>query len=87
MTEKDFALELKNEYDYQLKTFKNIACLYYPNASIPVENFDLNKLQEELKQYNLFVSRGRDLGHISQDYVNDWNNEKTIFIYANESDL
>ena len=87
MTEKEFALELKKEYEYQLKTFNNIACLYYPSKSIPIENFNIKKLEKELNQYQLHVARGCDLGHISQDYVDDWNKDKTIFIYADECDL
>ena len=87
MTEKEFALELKTEFLKQYFKYENISCLYYNLDNIPVDNFDIEKLSKELEQYQLHVSRGCDLGHISQDYVDDWNNNKTIFVYADECDL
>ena len=87
MTEKEFALEIKTTFYKDYYQYENFSCLYYPQASIPVGNINLEELSKELIKFGLKVSRGCDLGHISQEYVNDWNNNKTIFIYADECDL
>lgn len=87
MTEKEFALELKKYFYSQYLFSENLSCLCYSEDSIPVENFSIEKLEEELKPFSIHATRGCDLGHISKNYVREWNKHKTIFIYASECDL
>jgi len=87
MTEKEFALEIKEKFFKDYYTYENLTCLGYPEESIPVKNYNFDILKNELNKFNIKVSRGCDLKHISKHFLNEWNKFKTIFIYADECDL
>ena len=87
MTEKEFALQLKNDFIKKYTQYEDFSFLYYPQASIPVENFNFELLKQELNKFNIKVSKGCDLQHINNFYKNEWDKFKTIFIYADECDL
>lgn len=87
MTEKEFAYQIKRKYMFSHLEEDDLSALCYPAASVPVENLNIEELSKELEKYQLKVSKGCDLGHISKRYVREWNKYGTIFIYADECNL
>ena len=87
MNEKEFAEIIKDEFLSGYIGNENYCCKGYPEASIPVKNMNFDLLKNELNKYDLKVSKGCDLKHISRFYLNQWNKFKTIFVYADECNL
>lgn len=85
MTEKEYAVNLKNKYDQAKQQFEHPNILGNLNKLNNIHKLDFNKLKEEVCKLNYHIALAKDIS--IPFWQEQWKREPIFVFYKNQEDL